>query len=198
MEQRYDLVLMDVLMPGMEGYRAAELMRDWERKQGFRRTPIIALAIHDCEEERRKSLASGCDGLVSKPVSRKTLLEIIGKYRGGSSVQREWENTIVVQTDKNLADLVPGYLDNRRKDITCMTQALKRGDYEMIRIMARSLKGSVGAFGLDAIPDIGNALEQAAKQKNAEETARWIAELSVYLARLKIVYVEPEPDLISI
>ena len=194
MEQRYDLVLMDVVMPGMGGYTATELMRGWETKQGFRRTPIIALTAHDREEDRRKSFASGCDGHVTKPVSRKTLLETIKKYEGGSFMQRQCENAIVVHTDKNLADLVPGYLDNRRKDIPSMTQALKRGDYDMIKILAHSMKGSGGAYGFDAISDIGNALEQAAKHKDAEETAQWISELSVYLARLKIVYVEPDHD----
>ena len=79
---RYDLVLMDVVMPIMDGYRATALLREWEAEKGLKRTPIIAFTAHDREEDKQRSIASGCDGHLTKPIRKQTLLETVTKYRG--------------------------------------------------------------------------------------------------------------------
>jgi len=74
---RYDLVLMDMQMPVMDGYTATRIIRDWEAEQGRHRTPIIALTAHALVEDVEKSLAAGCDTHLNKPIKRAKLMETI-------------------------------------------------------------------------------------------------------------------------
>lgn len=95
---------------------------------------------------------------------------------------------IVIQADPEIAHLIPGYLDNRRKDIIRMREALDKGDYETINFIGHSMRGSGEGYGFCAISAIGTALEQAAKQNNADEINRRIDELAVYIGRVEVIY----------
>jgi two-component system, sensor histidine kinase and response regulator len=77
MSASYDLVLMDMQMPLMDGYTAVKTIRPWERNQRRTRTPIFALTAYALEEERRKSSEAGCDLHLSKPVRKATLTKAI-------------------------------------------------------------------------------------------------------------------------
>lgn len=74
---RYDLVLMDIQMPVMDGYSAVRHIRQWEREQGARHTPIIALTASTFDETVRKAEEAGCDSHLGKPLKRATLLRVI-------------------------------------------------------------------------------------------------------------------------
>jgi len=95
---------------------------------------------------------------------------------------------IVVQIDPDLEDLIPGYIENRHKDIKKIKDALTEGDYETIRILGHSMKGSGGGYGFDAITEIGKSMEQAAKDKDIDSIKRLVEELNDYLSRVKIIY----------
>jgi len=98
------------------------------------------------------------------------------------------EDKIVVHVDADLQELIPGYLANRHGDIHAMQEALAQGDYETIRIVGHSMKGSGGGYGFDTITDIGSALEQAARDRKPDEIRRWVGELRTYLERVQVVY----------
>ncbi len=74
---QYDLVLMDMQMPVMDGYAAARAMRDWEQKTGRPPVPIVALTASALKEQEIQSLASGCSARLTKPINRQTLLHAI-------------------------------------------------------------------------------------------------------------------------
>jgi CheY-like chemotaxis protein len=76
----YDLVLMDMQMPVMDGYTATRIIRSWENGQGLRHTPIIALTAFALKEDVEKSIAAGCDTHLNKPVKKAKLLETIAAY----------------------------------------------------------------------------------------------------------------------
>jgi CheY-like chemotaxis protein len=75
----YDLVLMDMQMPVMDGYTATREIRKWEKERGddFRRLPILALTASALKEDIDRSLGAGCDVHLPKPISKVTLLEMI-------------------------------------------------------------------------------------------------------------------------
>ncbi|MBW2038433.1 MAG: Hpt domain-containing protein [Deltaproteobacteria bacterium] len=98
------------------------------------------------------------------------------------------QKKIIVHVDPEIEDLIPGFLENRRNDVKTLQEALTKGDYETIRILGHSMKGSGGGYGFDAITEIGRSLEDAAKTKNTEETRRWVDELLHYLERVEVVY----------
>ena len=73
----FDVVLMDIQMPIVDGYEATTAIRAWEAQNNRRRTPIVALTASALEEAVHRSTAAGCDAHVTKPVKRSTLLEAI-------------------------------------------------------------------------------------------------------------------------
>jgi two-component system sensor histidine kinase/response regulator len=81
----YDLVLMDLQMPNFDGYWAAREIRNWERQNHLKHTPIIAVTAFAHDEDPRKSFEAGLDGYLVKPVSRETLLRVIRKHLGHAS-----------------------------------------------------------------------------------------------------------------
>jgi two-component system sensor histidine kinase/response regulator len=81
----YDLVLMDVQMPIMDGYTATREIRNWEQEQGRQATPIIALTAHAMKEDVQRSLDAGCTDHLTKPIKRATLMEAVQKYAGAKN-----------------------------------------------------------------------------------------------------------------
>ncbi|HLX37890.1 MAG TPA: response regulator, partial [Candidatus Binataceae bacterium] len=73
----YDLVLMDIQMPVLDGYTAVRMIRDFEKDHQRKRTPIIALTASALDDAVRRAKDAGCDLHVSKPVKKVTLLEAI-------------------------------------------------------------------------------------------------------------------------
>jgi CheY-like chemotaxis protein len=74
---RYDLILMDIRMPMMDGYEAIRRIRQWEESRGLDRTPIIAFTASSFEEDVKKAIESGADLHVSKPVKKDALAAAI-------------------------------------------------------------------------------------------------------------------------
>ncbi len=75
--QSYDLVLMDIQMPEMDGLEATRRIRQWESEHDLGHTPIIALTASVLEEDVKKALAAGCDQHLSKPIKKGILIEAI-------------------------------------------------------------------------------------------------------------------------
>jgi HPt (histidine-containing phosphotransfer) domain-containing protein len=98
------------------------------------------------------------------------------------------DDKIVVRVDTDLRELIPGFLNNRRNDVTALLAALEQGDFETVRAMGHRLKGDGGGYGFDAISEIGRDLEQAAKDRSQKEIKRRVGELAAYLDRVEVVY----------
>ncbi|MBF0447113.1 MAG: CHASE domain-containing protein [Magnetococcales bacterium] len=77
----YDLVLMDVQMPVMDGYEATRVIRKWERDTGRVPLPIIALTAHAFAENKRQTKEAGCTEHLTKPITKPQLLATIDRYR---------------------------------------------------------------------------------------------------------------------
>lgn len=73
----FDIVLMDMQMPVMDGVTATKKIREWEQKKGLEPTPIIALTAYALKEEAQKSLDAGCTTHLTKPIKKQKLSEII-------------------------------------------------------------------------------------------------------------------------
>jgi len=80
-KQRFDLVLMDVHMPGMDGYAAIRGMREWETQTGNARTPIVVLSSDDLETQRQSAAQCGCSGFLRKPLQLSDLTNLLERVR---------------------------------------------------------------------------------------------------------------------
>ncbi|MGG2397343.1 response regulator [Pseudomonas sp. SH1-B] len=81
-QDSFDLVFMDVQMPGMDGREATEAIRQWESEQSRSATPIIALTAHALANEKRALLQSGMDDYLTKPISERQLAQVVLKWTG--------------------------------------------------------------------------------------------------------------------
>jgi two-component system, sensor histidine kinase and response regulator len=77
----YDVILMDMHMPVMDGYSATKAIRSWEREHDLPATPIIALTALALKEERTRIFEAGCNTHMTKPVKKSTLLEILRAHK---------------------------------------------------------------------------------------------------------------------
>ncbi|MEG3640944.1 response regulator [Magnetococcus sp. PR-3] len=79
-DRDFDLVIMDLQMPIMDGYTATRLFRALEMEESRTRTPVIALSAHAMVEDVEKSLQVGCDAHITKPIAKKKLLSVIKQW----------------------------------------------------------------------------------------------------------------------
>ena len=103
-------------------------------------------------------------------------------------MEEQRSGKIIAHVDNDLADLIPGYLANRKKDIAAISEALEKGDMDAVRILGHSMKGSGGGYGFETITDIGMLMEKAAKEGWEEDIRLQVKRLEDYLRRVEIVY----------
>ncbi|MGL6195960.1 MAG: response regulator, partial [Thermoguttaceae bacterium] len=80
MSEKYDLILMDCQMPETDGYEATMLIRNWEREQGTKRIPIIALTANATKDDSEKCFKVGMDAYCSKPIDAQKVINEIRKW----------------------------------------------------------------------------------------------------------------------
>ncbi len=101
----------------------------------------------------------------------------------------ELSKRIRIAIDEDLAELIPGFLENRRKDIATITRALEKSDFETVQHIGHDMKGVGGGYGFEVITDLGGALETAARHQEGSKIRKHADELLSYLDRIDIVYV---------
>ena len=176
----FDLVLMDIQMPEMDGYAATTGMREWESQHGKPPIPILALTVHATANDFQRSRAAGCDAHLTKPIRQDTLLRAVQEHL------TSW-GAIRIHPPKEVEELVPGYLRNRRADLLTLRVALKRHDYDAIRVLGHNMKGSGAGYGFPPIGAIGKRLEIAAKAESTREIETEISALTNYLNQFDVI-----------
>ncbi|HZT05730.1 MAG TPA: response regulator, partial [Chloroflexota bacterium] len=181
----YDLILMDVQMPTMDGYSATRAIREIERRRGSPPIPIIALTAHTTGEEVEQSLRAGCTAHLAKPVRKHAVLDAIAQFGSAAMAATAPDEAVGSGADPELAVLRDAYLTHREDDVSAMMRALEAADYESIRVAAHSMKGSGASFGFDAISSLGSAVEEAARSARTDELRRLLGELRAVVQRAK-------------
>jgi signal transduction histidine kinase/DNA-binding NarL/FixJ family response regulator len=180
----YDLVLMDVEMPEMDGYTATRMIRGREKDSGTEPTPILALTAHAFQEAVERSLAAGFSTHLTKPIRRATLLEALSKWAPSRPGSRAVQN-VLVMVDPALEALVPNYLDKRRQDLVKFAAALEGDDFETLRRLGHNLKGTGAGYGFDKLTEIGGEIEAGAKANNRPAVQVKVDELARYLENVR-------------
>jgi PAS domain S-box-containing protein len=183
----YGLVLMDLQMPVMDGFAATRRIRGWEKEQGRLPTPILALTASALSGELQHALDAGCDAYVRKPVRLLTLVEAVGKFAAKAASGIAQPGRILVRADARLRAVIPGYLQNRRGDVRAIQEAIERADYDTVCELGHKMNGSGSGYGFPRITEIGRALENAGRERNADLIHSRIAELSAYLDQIDVV-----------
>jgi PAS domain S-box-containing protein len=188
----FDLVLMDLQMPLMDGYEATRRIRQWENEHRRPPVPVIALTASALENELQKALDAGCSAWLRKPVRLVTLLDTVGKFAGrvdshaGSDAGPDAKK-ILVRADPRIKAVIPDYLDSRRRDVHSILSSLECADYETIRELGHKMSGTGGGYGFTRISEIGAAIERAARGQQTAEIRALAGELAKFLDQLEVV-----------
>ena len=197
-EGGYDLVLMDMEMPVMDGYTAVRKLRDFEKKNGLEETPVLALTAHATKDHIERSLEAGCNAHLAKPVKKAALLAVVAEFsagtaegiRGGkvSGAGDGVGTRPVAYVDPLFKDITPWYLEDIKKEVLAMEEAFEEGDLKTVSLHAHRLKGGGGTFGFVPVSELGRDIEDALEGDDLKEAAGRIKELSAYLKEVKVVY----------
>ena len=103
-------------------------------------------------------------------------------------IQGKSHEKIKVIVDPELQDLIPGFLQNRRLDVSKLQDAAETDDFETIHTLGHRMRGDGGGYGFAMISELGHAIEAAAKDKDLLEIRRRVVELERYLDRVEVVY----------
>ena len=185
----YDLVLMDIQMPGMDGYEATRRVRAGERASRRARTPIVALTAYAMSTDVKRCLQAGCDGHLPKPVTRAALTDAIAAYARKSAVEPAVASASAsgvagasaADPPRELEALVPKYLADCHARVADVLLAIGHGDFERVARHAHNLRGSGTSFGFPPITELGGRLEDAASVRDTAQLQREAAALQRYL-----------------
>ena len=185
----FDLILMDIQMPVMDGLTATREIRAIERDRGAGSIPIIALTANARPQDIEMSHDAGCSDHFSKPISKQKLLSAIEEYgrrqKAPAKPQVASPESIRIEMPSGLEEIVPGYLADRRQEVLEMMTLLAASDFEQLAGLGHNLKGSGGSYGFPKLTEIGADLEQLASGMGAGALSRRLSALSRRLADLK-------------
>ncbi|MGB7593271.1 MAG: PAS domain S-box protein [Terriglobia bacterium] len=181
----FDLVLMDVQMPEMDGFEAAAAIRKKERGTGTH-LPIVAMTAHAMKGDRERCLAAGMDGYLSKPVKREELFDAVER-RSYESPAPEKDRlarkqpgldraAVLARLDGDeelLAELAGLFIQESPKLLSAIQQAIEQDDAQGLERAAHALKGSVGNFVIPTAVKAAQTLETMGREGNlaAADTA---------------------------
>ncbi len=199
----YDLVLMDVQMPVMDGLEATRHIRSPQSAVRNRQVPIIAMTAHALEGDRERCLDAGMNDYITKPVSPKALAKVLeqwlsGQKEAGESIPSDSNIDASVPVfdkdgmmsrlmdDENLAkEIVAIFLDDTPRQIAALKAHLAAGTASGAERQAHSIKGAAVNVGGEALCAVAAEIETAAKAGDLAGVADRMPELNTRFDRLK-------------
>lgn len=156
----FDLVLMDMLMPRMDGYEATRRIREnpaWEE------IPVIAVTANSHSSDRDKCLACGCTSYLAKPFRSETLVREI-KYLLNNEFVKDKQADLYSQ--QIIAELLPEFMEMLEEMLVELREAIKLKNDSAIKHISHSLKGTAGMYGFMKISKLALSMERAVADHN--------------------------------
>jgi signal transduction histidine kinase/DNA-binding response OmpR family regulator len=199
-QQSFDLVLMDVQMPEMDGIEATAMIRAQERATGTH-LPIIALTAHAMKGDQEKCFAAGVDAYLSKPMKvddlyatiDRLLLSTTDEHLPADEAPIDLSAALdIVEGDKTLwADLMAVFLEDCPAQVAALREAIDRGETHHIERLSHGLKGSLAAIGATTARTLAYALETRGRAAQLEGISTVLDRLERELARIAAFAAEP-------
>jgi signal transduction histidine kinase/CheY-like chemotaxis protein/HPt (histidine-containing phosphotransfer) domain-containing protein len=188
-KESFDLVLMDIQMPVLDGYHATQRIRQELKLE----LPVIAMTAHSMEGELQKCMSFGMNDYISKPFKEEELYHIIRKYLGEERIIETEGNKQDAAERLDLSELqamakgnkqfiremAEIFVEQNPGDMAELESAIAGEDYEGISNIAHRMKTSVGFIGLKALMQLLNDMERLGKQQQG------IAEIREKFVRVK-------------
>ena len=195
----FDLILMDVQMPEIDGLEATERIRAWERHAGGH-LPIVAMTAYAMKGDREACLAKGMDDYVSKPIAPAELYTAIARLT--VSTAPEPAAATLKPTPDGLVDaaeamnrvggdhdllrsMIALFFEESPKEMSRLREALKRGDAVGVQRGSHTLKGAIGIFGRREAYSAAEHLESMGRAANLTAALPALTALEAALVRLR-------------
>ena len=207
-KQPFDLVLMDVQMPEMDGLEATRQIRLKEGQSARDPVPIIAMTAHALKGDRERCLAAGMNEYVSKPIRERQLLSAMmavmgehGEFRdpapelsaGSGAGKPETESAVInwqaaLETCGGdhalLRDIVEAFLEEQPRRVAEIRRGIELPDFELLNRAAHTVKGSMRYFSASGVYERARALEELGASRTTEGAALQLRLLEQELEKL--------------
>ncbi len=189
-QAHFDLILMDIQMPFMDGYETTRAIRKSDKK--FAAVPIIAMTANAVEGDREKCLAAGMNDYLSKPIQKNALVTVLQRWIDGS-IAKESDSVdqshpleeldhcsacpifddveAIARYDGDLEVLnmiVESFIQDTPQTFEIVNSALDAGDATVVGAQAHAFKGGAGYIGAKRIQAVAQAMETAGKEGDLE------------------------------
>jgi CheY-like chemotaxis protein len=172
-QHRFDLILMDIHMPGMDGYATTRALREMERREGRKPAQIVAVTAHSEGQGTAGFKARGFDDYLPKPIDARALGMLV----------RVADPRTLREPVRRLADRVklmaPDYLRDRSAEL----EAVAPTDLGRVGTLAHRIKGNARTFGFAPLGEMGAELEEAARQGNMPAVEAGLTRMREYLRK---------------
>lgn len=199
-KDEYDLVLMDIRMPEMDGIEASKIIRQYEKEQNVQPTPIVALTAQIFREENEKCMEAGMDYIITKPINISKLIKLVNIYGRQKRIKPHLEtsdsnldetyNKIKNEIFKNYSyevifSLIELFKTKSREYMQEIETAYQNKDFDTLEACAHKLKGAVSNFRYDKATDAAAILERKARYKDAVDLDFLLLDLRHFLDELE-------------
>jgi CheY-like chemotaxis protein/HPt (histidine-containing phosphotransfer) domain-containing protein len=214
LDETFDLVLIDVQMPGMDGFETTARLREIQDRIG-NRCPIIALTASAMASDRKRWLEAGFDDHLARPIRTEDLAAMINKLVAneveslGTEAQ-EWCRTPdeILQTlpisDSEIVEIIQLFRENCVSQVDLMNQAILEGNPLCLSRAAHGLMGCLAIFGTPTTVAYLAELEQAGRAEQLDGTRSMLSKLEVAIAGMQPTFdhllgsLKPEPDVAAV
>lgn len=180
-QHNYDLILMDMQMPVMDGVAATRALRE----RGYS-APVVALTANAFSEDRDRFMQVGCADFISKPLDLKQLSEVLTRYLKPAILAHEYETPLhstLLRELPDFADIVDLFLNRLSGQISEIRAACDTRAWNDLKTHLHSLKGTAGGVGYPEITDMAGKIEFQIIKEDYQTVRHLLAELEQLVAR---------------
>jgi signal transduction histidine kinase/DNA-binding NarL/FixJ family response regulator len=203
-DKPFDLVVLDMQMPELDGYGAASKMR----ASGFK-GPIVALTAHAMADDREKCIRSGCSDYLSKPVDRGRLIQVVAQNMGltqapddppaGAGEENPMESIEARETREDQAILqkfLPQFIEHLPGQVAQIEAMLRQRSVDQLARAVHQIKGTAGMYGFPEVSDLAARAEALARAADTEPEAlsREVERLIVLIRQIEGYEVAKEGE----
>ncbi|ERS84772.1 ATP-binding protein [Halomonas sp. PBN3] len=193
--ERFDLIFMDIQMPGMDGLEVTRRLR--ARHGWLSRVPVVAMTAGGPEGEQARCLAAGMNGYIAKPLLQGPLREVLRRHLGGDEASGTLASGVGQETlvdplilhglrtslgEEGLAPMTALYRDQAGTHLEALATARRAGDAGRARQAAHQLKGESASLGAVKVAGLAARIERLAVDGDLAAADAVIAELRRCLA----------------
>ncbi|MBN2656237.1 MAG: PAS domain S-box protein [Spirochaetales bacterium] len=197
----FDLVLMDIQMPVMDGVEATRQIRNFNEESENRNIPIIAMTAHAMSGDRETYLSAGMNDYIAKPVSSPHLIELLNKWLNLNNPVKKEKNIIEDSAEVDLWDInelnsrlmndpdlvktiLDGFINDMQDQVSNLEEMIHRGEFSDIENAAHTIKGASLNIGAHRMGKIAEKIQNHASAGDADNIMKSYGKLTDNLAQL--------------